>query len=147
MSASKGTLRVVKAAAAYWSLVFALGFALGAVRVTWGAEALGGETNFLLLEVPVMVLASWSVARRTVVRFGIAARKSESLSVGGLAFALLMASELALATTVGEGGAAAWLASLTAPPGLYGFLGQLAFALMPWLVAARSNRVCSSKDA
>lgn len=127
---------VVKAGFAYWALIFALGFVLGTLRALWGAEALG-EEQFILLEVPVMLLASWLAARMLMPRFAIHSRR-RALVMGVFAFALLMAAELALAAGMGGEGASAWIASLTHPPGLYGFLGQIAFGLMP-LFAVRKR--------
>ncbi len=129
-------MRIVKAAASYFGIIFALGFVLGTVRMLWGAEALG-ESGFILLEIPVMLATSWVVARWLVRRFAIASGRP-ALAMGMFAFAMLMAAELVLTAALGES-PAAWLASLTGPPEVYGFLGQIAFALMPWLAAPRGK--------
>lgn len=129
-------MSIVKAGAAYWALIFALGFVLGTVRTLWGAAALG-EGNFILIEVPVMLAASWFAARRLARRYAIRGG-GEALAMGGIAFALLMLAEAALTAALG-GDPAHWLASLASPPELYGFLGQIAFGLMPWLVSLRES--------
>lgn len=123
-----------RAGVIYWATIFALGFVLGTVRTLWGAQALGEET-FILIEIPVILTASWLAARWLVARYGIV-RNGEALAMGGIAFALLMASELALTAILGEN-PTAWVARLASPPELYGFLGQVAFGLMPWLAAER----------
>lgn len=120
------------AATAYFAVIFALGFALGTLRVLWGAQALG-ETRFVLVEVPLMLAASWFAARWLTHRYRIR-QGGRALAMGMAAFGLLMVAEIALAAVTGEG-AIGWLASLARPPALYGFLGQIGFALMPWLVA------------
>ncbi|MDJ0978203.1 MAG: hypothetical protein QNI87_06685 [Erythrobacter sp.] len=125
--------RPIAAGLAYWSLIFALGFALGTVRVMWGAAALG-EGTFILIELPIMLGASWLAARWLTRRFRVASTGA-ALAMGALAFALLMLAEIALTAAMGAS-PAVWLASLTRPPHLYGFLGQLAFGAMP-LVAVR----------
>ena len=130
-------MRIVKSALTYWALIFALGFVLGTVRVLWGAEALG-ERNFLLLEIPVMLAASWLAARWLIARFTIA-QAGAAFVMGLLAFLLLMAAEVTLASTLGEG-AAQWIAGLLKPPGLYGFAAQVAFALMPRLALHQAHR-------
>lgn len=128
-------MRIGQAALAYWALIFALGFVLGTVRVLWGAAALG-ETNFLLLEVPAMLLASWLVARQLVARFAVA-RTGPALAMGALALALLLAAELALGVIGFGQSPREWLADLLRAPGIYGLISQLGFALMPWLAAKR----------
>ncbi|MFL0354897.1 hypothetical protein ACI5KX_00340 [Erythrobacter sp. GH1-10] len=127
----------IAAGAAYWAVVFALGFVLGTLRVMWGAEALG-EATFLALEVPVMVGASFLAARWLVRRFGIASTGA-ALTMGALAFALLMVAEIALTAVMG-GSPMAWLASLATPPGLFGFAGQVAFGLMPLMIVELGGR-------
>ena len=130
-------MSITKAAAAYWALIFALGFVLGTVRTLWGAAALG-EGNFILIEIPAMLSASWFAARQLVARYEVP-RGLPALAMGGIAFAFLMLAEAALTAILG-GNPMDWLASLTAPPELYGFLGQIAFGLMPWIVARSGGR-------
>ena len=125
------TQRVIGAALAYWAAIFALGFVLGTIRVLWGAAALG-ETAFVLLEIPVMLCASWLAARWLVRRFSLGGA-GETLAMGAIAFALLMTAEVLLAGALAGTDPRSWFSSLTRPPGLYGLLGQIGFALMPWL--------------
>ena len=54
--------RSLLAGAAYFAVVFATGFALGVVRVLVTAPRLG-ETGAVLLEVPIILAASWFAAR------------------------------------------------------------------------------------
>ncbi|MBX7501512.1 hypothetical protein K3181_08660 [Qipengyuania sp. YG27] len=127
-------MTILRAALAYWAAIFALGFALGAMRVLWGAEALG-ETGFILVEVPVLLAASWFAARWLVRRHAVRSTGAAAL-MGALAFALLMGAELALATGPGGQTPGAWFAALWRAPHLYGTLGQVAFGLLP-VVALR----------
>lgn len=135
------TRRSLIAGTTYWALIFALGFVLGTIRVLWLAPRLG-ETLAGFVELPFILGASWLVARWLVRRFAIR-QTSEALATGGIAFALLMAAELVLATTLFEMSASEWLANITRPPGLYGLLGQIAFALMPWLAARGLRRTAT----
>lgn len=128
-------MRVAKAAAAYWGMVFALGFALGTVRVLWLAPAVG-VLPATVIELPVMLAASWLAAGWLVRHFGIAGQ-GEALAAGGLAFALLMAAECGLAVGMMGQTPAQWLAGLREPHALLGLAGQVLFALMPWWRAKR----------
>ncbi len=128
--------RIAKAGLAYWAVIFALGFVLGTVRTLWGSAALG-EARFILIEVPVMLLASFAAAHWLTRRFGIEGAGA-ALGMGALAFALLMAAEVALSAALGLS-VRLWISGLLAPPGLYGFLGQIAFGLMPVLARPRNG--------
>ncbi len=88
-------MRIIGAAATYWTVVFALGFILGAIRVTWVIPMVG-LIPATLLELPIILTASWFAAGWLVRRFAIASSR-EALTVGGLAFAILMLAECALA--------------------------------------------------
>jgi hypothetical protein len=124
-------LRIAGAAIAYWAVVFALGFVLGTIRVLW-VIPLMGLMPATLLELPIILAASWLVAGWLVRRFGLA-RGGEALVVGMLAFAILMAAECALAGVLTGQTPAQWLAGLRQPHALLGLAGQAVFALMPWL--------------
>jgi hypothetical protein len=124
-------MRTIKAALAYWACVFALAFVVGALRVTWLAPRIG-EVAAVLIEVPVILAASWIVARVLVRRFGIGSA-GHALAMGAMAFALLMASEALLAVWIGEG-VAVWLAGMASTAGAIGLAGQVGFAVMPVVV-------------
>lgn len=121
------------AATAYWGIVFALGFVLGAVRVTW-LVPLVGLLPATAIELPLILGGSWLAARWLIGRFGIV-RLTDALAMGALAFALLMAAECALAGALAGQTPAQWLADFREPHALLGLAGQMVFALMPWLIA------------
>ena len=125
-------MRIVKAGTAYWATVFALAFVLGALRATWIAPRIGA-TGAVLIEVPVILLASWLAARVFVRRYAVRT-KGEALAMGALAFALLMASEAALAVVIGDG-VAAWLGGMASTSGAIGLAGQVGYAVMPVALA------------
>ena len=79
--------------------------------------------------------ASWLAARRLTRRYHVADAR-DALAMGGLAFALLLAAELALALALGSS-AGEWLTGLGETPGLIGLTGQAGFALMPVAVRGR----------
>ena len=123
------------AATIYWAAILALGFALGTVRVGWLAPRIGASAA-VLVELPVMLAASAWLARRLTRRYRIAAAH-DALAMGALAFALLLASEAALAVLAFGQAPRAWLASLATAPGALGLGGQLLFGAMPLLVRMR----------
>ena len=123
-------MRIIRAAATYWAIIFALGFVLGTIRVLWIAAALG-LMPATALELPIMLGASWIASGWVVRRFGLHG-SGEALAAGTLAFALLMAAECALAAVLASQSPAQWFAGLAEPHAALGLAGQVAFALMPW---------------
>jgi hypothetical protein len=115
--------------------IFALGFVLGTVRTLWLAPAVG-PLAAVAVELPVMLGASWWLARRLAARRPLPSRDA-ALAAGGIAFALLMGLELALGVALFGQSAKVWLAALTTPSGALGLTGQALFALMPALVWQR----------
>ncbi|MFY8048705.1 MAG: hypothetical protein ACOVNS_07770 [Erythrobacter sp.] len=123
-------MTILRAAVAYWAMVFALGFVLGTVRVLWLAP-LVGLVPATLIELPVMLGASWLASGWLVRRFAIT-DSGAALAMGGLAFALLMGAECALAVMLAGETPAQWLAGLRQPHAALGLAGQMVFAVMPW---------------
>jgi hypothetical protein len=123
-------VRLASAGLAYWAVVFALGFVLGTIRVLWLAP-LVGLMPATLIELPVMLTASWLAAGWLVRRFAITTA-SAALTMGTLAFTPLMVAECALAVTMMGQTPAQWLADLRQPHALLGLAGQVMFALIPW---------------
>lgn len=121
-----------KAGAAYFATVFALGFVLGTLRVLWLVPMVG-ETNAVLAEQPVMLIASWFAAGWLVGRYRLVAVRERAI-MGVVAFSLLMLAEVTLASLLFGQSPAAWLNSIFAMPGIIGLAGQTLFALMPLLV-------------
>lgn len=125
---------MIFAAFRYFAIVFALGFALGTIRTLVIAPRVG-ETAAVLMELPLMLAASWIVAHRLVRRTGLAA--GTALAMGALAFLLLMFAEAALATTLGNQTLIGWFAGLFLTPGWIGLAGQVAFGAFPFVAARR----------
>lgn len=122
-----------KAAAAgvlYFAIVFAAGFVLGAVRVAFLAPAVG-ETPATLIELPVILGASWAACAFVVRRLGVAARPAPRLVMGAVAFALLIAAEIGLGLGLMNRNFAAQMQEMTSTPGLIGLAGQALFAMFP----------------
>ncbi len=126
------------AGAAYFVIVFAAGFVLGAVRTLWLAPVLG-DVEAVLVEIPVMLLIAWMVCRAIVARLRLSPRVVARAVMGGVALGLLLAAEAALAvafgTPVGELGAV-----FATAPALLGLAAQVVYAAFPLLVRDRGGQ-------
>ena len=129
---------VVKAGIAYFAVAFAAGFGLGAFREIVVVPHLGGLAA-VAAEVPIMLTISWIGAGAFVRRFAVPPDLMSRLAMGGLAFALLQAAELALASAFGTS-PGAHLASLATARGALGFAAQVVFALFPALLGRDAPR-------
>lgn len=119
-----------RSAFVYFVAIFALAFVLGVARTLIVAPATG-ETAAVLLEIPVVLAASWVVARRLLRGRGFALGQRGVM--GGVAFALLMVTEAALAGVLRGQSVGQWAQDLATPLGLMGLAGQIGFAAMPAL--------------
>jgi hypothetical protein len=126
-------MAAVRAALAYFAIVFAAGFVLGTIRTLVLAPRLG-ELAAVMVEIPFMLLVAWLVCRWLVRRFALAPGAAGRLIMGGLAFLLLMAAELLLSLAFGRG-PAEFLARFAEPAGALGLASQVVFGLLPLVVA------------
>lgn len=115
----------------YFIAIFTLAFATGVVRTLFLVPLLG-PLAAVSLEVPVILTASWFVARRLL--RGRSFSLAQRASIGALAFALTMVSEAALAHFMRAQSISEWAAAVATPLGLFGLAAQLGFASMPVLV-------------
>lgn len=122
----------LRAGAAYFAIIFALGFVLGTIRVLLLTPAVG-PTVAVLLELPVVLFASWQVCASLMRRYEVPNSTTARAAMGAFAFALLMLIEFTLATLVFRQSADAYLQGFREMHAVLGLLGQIGFALMPWL--------------
>lgn len=122
--------RGAAAGALYGAAVFGLGFVLGTVRVLWLVPRLG-ELAATLVELPVMLAASWWLCGRLIRRFSLPPAPVPRLAMGMTALALLLGAEAGLGLTLMGRSMVEQLAAWTAPAALIGLGGQLLFGLMP----------------
>jgi hypothetical protein len=148
MSNPGSTLTACLAGLAYAAIVFAAGFALGAVRLLLLVPSLG-TTRAVLLEAPVMLALSWWVSARCISRFQVDPSFRARLLMGTVAFLVLQLAEVALARTVFGQSPRAYIAGLGASPGVIGLAAQLAFTSWPLAQAlsARSDSHGSQQSA
>lgn len=131
-------MQVVRAGALYFAIVFALGFALGAVRVTWLVPRLGAPTAEVI-ELPVMLLGSALIARWRGRRNPTWPPRRQ-LAVGGVALVLLLAAECTLGVAMQRRNVFEVLFDREPVSGALYYAAVLAFALWPWYWARRAQR-------
>jgi small-conductance mechanosensitive channel len=127
-------IRPAGAGFAYAILTFAVGFALGTVRVLLVVPRMG-PTVAVLLEVPVILAASWWISRLCVARFKVSRAVAARLVMGLVAFLVLMLAEVTLSALLFGRSVTGYLASLTTLAGAIGLAAQLAFAGFPLIQA------------
>jgi hypothetical protein len=118
----------------YFAAIFTLAFALGVARTLILAPRLGATAG-VFLEIPILLIASWLLARQLVRHRSFAF--VDRAAIGAIAFALTMVSEAVLAGAIRGQSLAEWVRDLATPLGLVGLCGQLGFAMMPLLAGAR----------
>jgi hypothetical protein len=128
--------KAVLAGAAYFALVFSIGFVLGAVRVFVVVPVIG-ETAAVFIELPVILLACWFVSGALTRRIIPQGDEAAALVMGGVAFPLLMVAELTLGTLAFERSLMDQVAHWLTLAGAAGLIGQIVFALLPWLQVRR----------
>lgn len=115
----------------YYAIIFGLAFAMGIARTMVIAPRLGA-TVAVLLEVPIIVAASWVAARRLLRHRSLTL--PQRAAMGATGFILTMLSEVVLARVLREQDVTDWAADIMTPLGLTGLAAQIAFAVMPLLV-------------
>jgi hypothetical protein len=108
-------MSALKAGIAYVLTVFAVGFALGAIRVTFIAPATG-PLAAVLLELPLMLTASWFAARWLTDAMHVPETLAARVMMGSIAFVLLMIIETLFGLAFGRS-FASQLSDLQQPAG------------------------------
>jgi len=118
-----------EAGALYAIIVFLIGFIVGTIRVLLVAPRLG-ETTAVIVEVPMMLAASWFVCRWCVVRLDIRRTVPARSLMGLVAFLLLMSAEVGLGAVFGRS-FVDQLATYGSLSGAIGLAAQVIFAMFP----------------
>jgi hypothetical protein len=116
-----------EAGALYAIIVFLIGFILGTIRVLLVAPRLG-ETTAVIVEVPMMLAASWFVCRWCVVRLDIRRTVPARSLMGLVAFLVLMSAEACMGAVFGRS-LGDQLAGYGSPSGAIGLAAQVIFAM------------------
>lgn len=130
-----GLTGTVKAGFFYFASVFGVGFVLGTIRVPFLVPRLGARCAELL-ELPIILVACYVLARFTMRRFGPFA-DAHRVAIGAIALTLLIIAELGLALVIQDQSLAQFLASRDPVSGAAYALSLVLFALMPRMVDPR----------
>ena len=122
--------RSLTAGAAYFAIVFAIGFVLGTIRTLWVSSHIG-ELRAVIIELPIILAASWLVCGWIISRTSLSYKLAERAIMGAVAFALLMTAEISLSVFAFGNDWSEHLAKIASTVGAIGLLGQLTFAAMP----------------
>lgn len=116
----------------YFALVFALGFLLGTLRTILVPDAAGGGRLLgVLIELPVMLIASWLSCGYVVRRFEVAPTVPSRAVMGGTAFGMLLFAELVTGALLSGRTPGEHFSLYRDPSYALGLAAQIAFALMP----------------
>lgn len=112
----------------YFLIVFAIGFMLGTIRTVALAPSLG-EISATLIELPVMLAASWFVCGWLLKRTPL--RASAAAAMGTVALVLLLIAEAMLSILAFGRTPIEHLALYTQPASILGLIGQIMFGAFP----------------
>jgi hypothetical protein len=127
--------------AVYFALVFTLGFLLGIVRTFFVRDAPSdGRLLGVLIELPIMVSASWFLCRYVTRRFAVASTVVTRAVMGGFAFVLLLLAELAFGALLFGRTPSEHFALYREASYALGLAAQIAFALMPLVQMERRRK-------
>ena len=124
----------VRAGLVYALVVFAVGFALGTIRILLVVPRFG-PTIAVLVEAPLMLAASWWVCLKCAARFRVTVSVRARLLMGLVAFATLLAAEIGLAAVAFGQSPVDYGLRLRSLPAAIGLCAQIAFASFPLLQA------------
>ena len=129
-------MRLLKAGALYFVLVFGAGFALGPIRILWVVPRVG-ERTAELMEAPIMLGVIVLAARWIARRVAVPPTPPRLFGVGGVALGLLLVVEFTVVLwlrglTIGE-----YFARRDPVAGTVHIVMLGVFAMMPLLVARK----------
>ncbi len=127
----------LRSGAVYFAIVFIIAFVLGVLRTLIIAPRLG-ETPAVLFEAPIVLAVSWFVAKWCVRQFRVPAVTHVRLTMGCVAFVMLMVAELGISSIFFDRSVPQYLAGLLSVAGALGLGSQVAFAWVPLALTWRS---------
>jgi hypothetical protein len=132
-------MRIIKAAALYFAIVFGAAFVFGVIRTLWVAPSVG-ETMAVLIEVPALIVVMAITARWVPYALNLSRSFIPLAAMGLLALLLQQAGDFTVGLLVRGRSPADQLAYLLTPAGLIYVVAVLLFAAMPVLVNRRGAK-------
>jgi hypothetical protein len=129
-------MHLILAGARYFAVVFACGFAFGAIREMFVTPALGALAA-TLVEAPLMMAASYVTARWVVSTLANDPGLGGRLIIGASAFAFLLVTEMLFSVLFRGLSVMGWAAHFVTQQGALSLALFVAFAFMPAFVRAR----------
>jgi hypothetical protein len=129
-------MQTLKAGALYFALVFAVGFALGAIRTLRVVPRVGTRPAELM-EMPIMLAVTIVAARWTVLRLSVPIMLSARIGMGCIAFVLMLVAEFGLVLWIRGLTLKQYFASRDPVSSAAYYLLLIVFAIMPLFVARR----------
>ena len=126
-------MRPAKAGLIYFVLVFAVGWILGPIRELWVVPQFGSLTG-TLLEAIIMLIAMIVSASWVIRRFNPPQTLGSTISMGLVAFGILVPAEIAGVLWVRGLSVQEYLASFVTAPGAISLVMFVLFAVIPTLV-------------
>ncbi len=139
-SGTQRTRGVMAAGALYFVMVFAVGFALGPVRVLW-LEPVLGKTIAVLIESPALVLAMVFAARLAPRWTRMRGNWAAYLTVGVLALVFQQIADLAVGFGLRGMTLRDQIAYFATPPGYIYVVTLIIFAIMPLAVRRKAEAI------
>jgi hypothetical protein len=135
-SVSKGLS--IEAGLAYFAIVFPIAFAFGIFRTLVLAPAIG-KMAAVITELPFLLAVSWISSLWLISRFNVPASLVARLTMGGVAFAVLMVAEVCFSVFVFGQPLIQYLEAYQGAAGQLGLAGQIAFAILPSMQLLRTR--------
>ncbi len=131
-------MKIIKAGALYYAVVFGTGFVLGTIRVLWVVPYFGTRMAELM-ETPIMFMVTILAARWVIRRLAIPRTPPKRLGVGFVALGLLLVSEFSLVLWLRGIPISDYLAGRDPISGTVYYVMLGIFAIMPLLVARQQD--------
>lgn len=128
----------IKAGLGYFAIVFPIAFAFGIFRTLVLVPAIGKMAG-VIIELPLLLAVSWVAALWLISRFNVPARLAARLTMGGVAFVVLMVVEACFSVFVFGQPFTQYLEAYHTAAGQLGLAGQIAFALLPSVQLLRTK--------
>lgn len=131
-------MRIAMLGAAYFAIVFVLGFLLGILRVMW-LEPLIGTRYAELAEMPLMIAASYLSARFLLSRTTRPLSRAGAVWLGVVALGLLLLFELTVVVAIRRLPITGYIGTRDYVSGTAYLISLMLFALMPMFVVTRPS--------